>query len=286
MDDKITKLIEIYKKMLDFVDADVKQAIHDHVKTQRGFKDTCFVIFAKSTKTYRAIQQLCNNGLGYGEDAIILTRSLLENLINLAYIANPQKEEEREHRAELFANWLLIDLKRKIDKSRHNDPLKLQLEAHFKRYQSIGADYDKMNELHKEECRKVKPNSDPSKNWSWSGLSLGGMAKDVDSSIPQTKLYTTYHNESYWLYSQIVHLHPGGCNSYMKSSPTGNGIVIHDELGPEWIKESLCSSFEYYSKIVELINNIFNLNLTKLYDIAKDYVAIVEELYSDSDKSA
>ena len=250
---KISGILEFHKKLLDFVDADVKQTIQNQVKTQLGsFKIICLVLFTKSTKTFRAIQHLCGKGIGYGEDAMILTRSLLENLINLAYIANPQQEEERERRAKLFANWLIIDLKRKIDGLPSNDPLKPQLEEHFKNWQSIGVDYGKINELHQDECQKLRATGkQPNKRY-WSCLSIKGRAEEV-GLLPA-------YNGIYWICSKIAHPDPGVTNFYVNEMPDRNSI-IYDTPNPTLIEETLAFSFDYYIRMVGLINNIFNLRL-------------------------
>jgi len=71
-------LLEINKKLLNFIDNEFKVKI---VYIESGLKYASSFLFAKSTKTFRALNILCQNG--YGEDAAILARSVLENVINL-----------------------------------------------------------------------------------------------------------------------------------------------------------------------------------------------------------
>lgn len=266
------KLLAIHKKLLDFVDTDLTHAMHGKIKTFPGLKDHALFIFAKSTKTYRAIEHLCNKGIGYGEDAIILSRSLLENLINLAYISNPHQEKEREHHAKLFVNWLIIDLKRKRDALPSNDPIRPQLEQYLKEYENIGVNYDEINKLHQEECNNHKTKDKQSDKRFWSGLSIKNMAEEIGLLDP-------YYNKVYWMYSKIAHPHPGGSSSYMKPNPDGNGIIIDDTPNPAWIEDALVSSLDCYIRLVGLINNIFDLKLdSKLKEIDTEAANLIKTL--------
>jgi len=239
-------LLALHKKLLDFVDTDITQAMDGKIELSPGFKDTCVYLFTKSTKTYRAIQHLCNNG--YGEDAIILSRSLLENLINFAYIANPQQEEERERRAKLFVGWIIIDFQRKLRDLKNTDAVRIQIEKNLKTYKP---DWD-VNKLHQEECNNHKTKGKETNNRSWSVLSIKNMATEIG-------LLELYYKE-YWLYSQIVHPHPGGSPSYMKYD-TNRDIVTNDMPSNAWIEKALLSSIDCYIMLVGLINNVFDLKL-------------------------
>lgn len=263
------KLLAIHKKLLDFVENDVKNTTHH---TAPGFRDTCYVLFAKSTKAFRAIQHLCNNGIGYGEDAIILTRSLLENLITLAYISNPQSTDERERRAKLFINWIIIDGNRLKDRLKDGDPVKAQLEQNLKIMDPNGEIYKKAKRLFQEQCCNICKSGRRQNKWSWSGLSIKDMAEEVGLLEP-------YYNKVYWLYSQIVHPHPGGSSSYMKPNPSGEGVIICDTPNSGWIEEALFSSFDCYRQILRVINNISNPSLNnRLAEIEKEYEDLVREL--------
>ena len=281
MANNIEPLITVHKKLLAFVDIEVISLMHGKIRTFPGLKNLALFFFAKSTKTYRAINQLCGNGIGYGEDATILARSLLENLINFSYIVNPKDKKEQEHRAELFANWLILDLKQRIDSKETAKSTKEQLVKYFNEYESLGIDYEKMRELHQDECAKINKCDGKKKTSSWSGRSLGSMAKEVEKSFPTTKLFSTYYNEAYRLHSKIAHPDPGGSNSYIEKREPEGGLVIYAIPNSHSIREALCSSFEYYSKLLLLISDVFDLNLTKINDIANEYLAAVKEAYND-----
>ena len=264
-----TKLLEIHKKLLDLVDNNITQSLHD-TKIESDFFIDIFFLLAKSTKTFRAIHLLCDKG--YGEDAIILTRSLLENLISFAYISQPQSDEEKEHRAKLFRGWLIIDFRRKIKKLKDADPLKPQLEQSLKEIDLNGNIYANVNKLHQEECQKLKESGKQLNKWSWSCLSLKDMANEIGLLDP-------YYNKVYSFYSQIAHPHPGGSIPYRKLSPNGKEVLIYDAPSSELVEEALVSSFDCYFKIVELTIRIFNLNPNKkMEEIGIECATLVKTL--------
>jgi len=261
------KLLAIHKKLLDFVDNNVNK-----FPDKPGLKNACcLLLFAKSTKTYRAIEHLCNKGIGYGEDAIILSRSLLENLINLAYIANPKQEEEQKHRAELFSNWLLIDWNRFQKGLKECTSTKTQLRQILQEIDPTTDNYKNAEKLINDEIQRLKNNNHQTTKRSWSGLGLKWMADEVG-------LLDFYYDVVYWHCSQIVHSHPGGIDSYIKRLPNGN-INICDMPSPNSIENALTVSLGCYFKVVTLINNVFSFKLDdKLKEIDTEAANIVKDL--------
>lgn len=88
------------------------------LKTQKGkFKDSfefvIYFLFIKSYSTFKAINLLC--GKGYGFDSAMLTRSLLENLVDMLYISKDQKE-----RSGKFLYWEAIEKKTWMDVIENN----------------------------------------------------------------------------------------------------------------------------------------------------------------------
>jgi hypothetical protein len=262
------KLLAIHKKLLDFVDSNFNKFPDD-----MGLKEAvCVLLFAKSTKTFRAIQHLCDPpDRGYGEDAIILVRSLLENLINLAYIVKPQQEKEREERAELFESWLIIDYNRFKKGLKECSSLKTQLRQILQKIDLNDVRYNKAKSLFDKECERLEKNNYKTNKWSWSGLSLKWMAEEVG-------LLDLYYNVVYWEYSQIVHPHPGCIDSYIKRLPDGN-LNICDTPGSGLVESALASSFDCYRQILRLINDIFSINLSdKLTEIENEWGNLITEL--------
>lgn len=87
----------------------------DRMRTKRAARNvgdmcraTLNYLLGKSRDTYQSIQILCKTG--FGRDALILTRSLLENLITVLYMFQDEKKTE-----ERIKEWIQFDLRdRKI----------------------------------------------------------------------------------------------------------------------------------------------------------------------------
>ncbi|MBI4834016.1 MAG: hypothetical protein HY811_04250 [Planctomycetes bacterium] len=269
--DKPERAIELFKlhqKIVSFVDNNIVK-----FPDNPGLKDACCILlFSKSTKTFRAIQCLCNPvDMGYGEDAIILVRSLLENLMSLAYIVKPQNEEEQNRRAELFKNWLILDLYNFKKELKECSSMKTRLNQEIEQIDPAGDRYCEADRLFNEEIKKLKQNGYKTNKYSWSGLSLKWMAEEVG-------LLELYYKIVYWHYSQLVHPHPGCIDSYITQLPDSN-INICDMPDSSWIEDALFSSFDCYRQIARLINDTFSFNLGgKLDEIENEFKSLVEKL--------
>ncbi len=82
-----------------------------------GFMAIVLGLFAKSVKTFRAIQLLCVHGLA--EDAQILLRTLSETLANIRYLARG----DRENRARQYADFTVIQDQKLINSTEQNPNL-------------------------------------------------------------------------------------------------------------------------------------------------------------------
>lgn len=257
---EVKQLLEIGKKLIDFVDNELKPKI---TKSDSSLNDISIFLFAKSTKTFRALFILCAER--YGEDAAILARSLLENLINLAYI----EKEESEHRAELFISHSVLDNKKKVD-SIKNDPAFKKLDIERKFDDRFGGSLETIRKMQKEECEKVKKiGKYRIKKYSWSCLSIKDMAIE-------TGLKSPYYDKVYWLISQFSHPHVGSSKGYLYKDKTG--FTINDLPSKIWVEESLVLGFDCYSKMVHLINKLFKLNLkSQIKLLEKEYLKIFKK---------
>jgi len=94
--DNIEKLIKAFQELIVFVNDSFSPALQKKNKT--SYLDVViYFLFTKNYKTFNALYLLCINS--YGQDALILSRSIFECFITLAYIS----KENSEKRAELFA---------------------------------------------------------------------------------------------------------------------------------------------------------------------------------------
>ena len=256
------ELLAISKELLGFADNELKPKI---TATEPGFKDVTLVFFAKSTKTFRAICELCSGG--FGEDAAILVRTLLENVIGLSYIA----KEESQHRAQLFACYSLIDRKRKADQIKNDPVLKGHLKDIDRKFNDkFGKDYDNAVKLCSDECKKIESlGRYQTKKYSWSCLSVRDMAAD-------TGLKELYFDKVYWMISQFAHPDASAFGNYVHGDK--NDLNFIDRPSMQWVKESLVSGFDCYSKMIRLVNQIFDVDLlARIDELEEKYVKVVGE---------
>jgi len=252
-------LLEINKKLLNFIDNEFKVKI---VYIESGLKYASSFLFAKSTKTFRALNILCQNG--YGEDAAILARSVLENVINLAYM----NEDDKQNRAELFIYHSFIDRKNKIKQIENNQYYPQNIEKKFTdKFEEV---YKKAVKLQDYECKKIKSERKYNiKKQSWSCLSLANMAEE-------TKLKELYYDQIYWLISNLSHPSDNASMNYIFENKNG-GILINDMPSDKWVEQSLILGFDCFYKMVQLVNDIFELNFdNKIRIMEKEYLKITK----------
>jgi hypothetical protein len=256
---KVQDFLNLNQRIIDFVDKNVKTKV---TKSQPGFKQIAIFLFAKSTKTARAIQLLCSKG--FGQDAAILTRSLLENLITLSYIG----KQDTDKRAKLFAGHFTVDYRKYLEK--HNELLSdkryLQIDSNVKkRHDEI---YDETIRLKKVECNRIKDTGCYGINQnSWSCLSLSGMAKETNLVV--------YYDRVYWLVSQFSHPHLASSAGYVVENGDGS-FIINDMPSEVFIQETLVIVMNVHLMIIKMFNDIFQLGLGQtIGSFFKDYTDLV-----------
>lgn len=259
-DIKKQQILTINKNLLDFVDGQFKLKI---TKREAGFIDVSVFLLAKSTKTFRALNILCDKG--FGQDAAILVRSILENLINLAYI----EKNESQHRAELFIYHSLLDNEKKLKKIKDDpDIVKICKDMEIFFYDKYNKNLlERISKIYKTECKKIEAIGKSQRKNSWSCLSIGDMAIEV-------KLEDLYYKKAYWLISQFAHSHVGASNSYFKEKLDGEILIVDNSSG-DWVEESLTLGFDCYLRFLYLINKIFKLEFeSKIKILEKEYLKI------------
>lgn len=257
--EKKRQLLEINKKLLDFADNEFKPEIKN---IEFGIKYVGSFLFAKSTKTFRALFILCDKG--YGEDAAILARSMLENVINFAYM----NKDDKQNRAELFIYHSFIDRKNKIKQTKNNQNYPQDIEEKF--VNKFGEVYEKAVKLQDKECKKIKEEGKYSiKKQSWSCLSLANMAEEI-------KLKELYYDQIYWLTSNLSHPSDTASAGYIYEGEEDN-VSVNDMPSVDWVEESLILGFDYFYKMIELVNEIFELDFDKkIKAIEEEYIEITK----------
>ena len=207
---------------------------------------TLHYLFAKSRDTYQSIQILCKTG--FGRDALILVRSLLENLITILYMfQNKEKTEER------ITEWIQCDLReRKI----LLDTIERQSSDFFKikrkwlrKKREIRKSYEQLPE-------KIK------KKQGWVNKGYEQLAREV--GLKEEYIY-------YRTLSSLAHSTSASAKGYMLIDK--NRVVIQAGPGRKSIPDALVFSHRYFLMILDQVNSVFDLD-------EKENIAEHKRLYS------
>lgn len=107
---------EVTKKWIDYgeeIITCVSKNIGDKIISPHEEEVIIDSLFRKGFKHYKAIVLLCTEG--YGQDALIITRVLLELFYNIKYTLAPTKKKEIRKRAEQFFISEIYDKKKTIE---------------------------------------------------------------------------------------------------------------------------------------------------------------------------
>lgn len=214
---------------------------HDLVATERRvsslWEDMVLGFLGKSTKTYASIQLLGSHG--FGEDAAVLLRSLMETVVTATFMA-----EQPEDRANLFADFDHMIRKRFLDEIEELavlpvgqlEEVKPEVTAAYERVE--GRYPDKLN---------------------WSGKSLRAMARDTGLAWHYTVVFR--------LSSDFVHASPSGIDHFLIDEPGDRRRVMMDP-GDEWIEQALIAGAELYARVLLLVNSAFELGQAERIETA------------------
>ncbi|MCK9439170.1 MAG: DUF5677 domain-containing protein [Patescibacteria group bacterium] len=238
-DNKIYETIEKLQNIFVIV-------VNKH-KEPKHKKDAFFLFaVAKSKKTLEAISLLCQKG--FGEDAVILSRSVLELYFSLKYILSVGDDSL----AERFFEYDWVVRKEMYDKNQLN----FNLNMDHKVIQEIIKQYNRVQR---------KYNFDPKKGWS--DISTYKMAEKFGLK----GVYNTWYKIS----CMLSHPNPRSTNEYFKE---GNKKELTLSISPSnnLVNESLLSSVFVCLEILKEFNHYFLKNLdnelNKIEDIIKSLV--------------
>jgi len=256
---KVEQILKLDKQLLDFVDDEIKLKIR---RLENVFQYSNLFLFTKSTKTFRAMLLLGENG--FGEDCAVLARSVLENLIALSYI----KKDNSKTRAKLFALFPLYNKKKKVENIDEKDLLE---EFRKKLDDKKTREYlDELIKLRKQEEHRIKNDTSYGfKKSSWAGISIKDMAIE-------TGFEDLYYEKIYWLICQFSHPDISSFKNYRTIN--NNGIKINDIASDSWVKSSLILGFDCYFRIVDITNDNFNLaKEDDMKTLMNEYLAIFSD---------
>jgi len=214
------------------------------------FQRLTFAFASKSAKSYRAVLRLVEQGLG--EPALIIIRTIFEDMVNLTYIST-----EPERLTGLFLDFHILEKKKYIDY-----------------WEEAGLGDEEVGELKEvwekqfqSEYERVLPNY-PKRTY-WSGKNLKEMAAAVDSELAKT--YSM-------LYPYISGFAHGGSplalESYISQTDTAAIRSLGTPSDAE-LSEALVAGFGLFMRCLRIFAGACRLDITALSDLGAQGGAIV-----------
>lgn len=201
-----------------------------------------FAFASKSAKSYRAVLRLVEQGLG--EPALILIRTIFEDLVNLSYIST-----DPGRLAPLFLDFHILEKKKYIDywaeAGLGDDEVGGLKEVWEKQFQS--------------EYERVLPNY-PKRTY-WSGKNVKEMAAAVDSELAKTYCM---------LYPYISGFAHGGSPLALASYISGTDTEAIRSLGlpsEAELSEALTAGFGLFVRCLRIFASACHLDASALADL-------------------
>lgn len=210
--------------------------------------------FGKGYKTYSAILLLCHNG--YGQDALVLARTLFELTINTLYIFS----DSTDCRVGRYFAYQSVLRKKAIEYYLRDEQLTQKLIARFKekaKGETIESVQQRANEVQKQ--YKYTNN-----RWSKYGLSV--MAKEVGLEHVYKTLYKVQND--------LVHSTVGGIDDYLLFENQELTVKIGSDY--KWIEQCLVTNLHMFSLLTGQFSLYFSLGKdAELQELSKELEKIL-----------
>lgn len=211
-------------------------------------KTLLYLQIVKIHTTFGATIELIKKG--YGIDAMILVRSMLNNLINCAWTM----EKKHKTRAKKFIKYNFVIRKKWLDIARKYPTQR----EHFKRVlgeeKEIISSYKKVEKLFKKDLNK------------WSGITILQMAKESEKEWDYDFVYA--------LASSLEHSDVQSLNQYVENIDEAQKLFkFRGGPSTRYINESGITAIKYMGSGLELFILAFKLKrryLKRLHKLAKD----------------
>jgi len=220
----------LFRSLSDVLDKRVQ-----NLRLNSDFQWVVNFLFCRSYRLHWTILILCQKG--FGQEASILLRSLMEHVVNIAWI----EKEKSDERAKLFLDYFHIARKTLYNKyEKHGIQLNLtdaQKEL-LESTEEIEKAYMEVKDNYSNECY-------------WVPLSIRKRALDVKEE------YTW--DFYYWYYSFITHPSSASKLEFVRQGEEGHHFVI----GPSdlMIRDVLHLSCKYLLLSFDMWNKVFELGL-------------------------
>jgi hypothetical protein len=238
------RLSERFKKEFEVsatVFRSISRAIDDNmnlIKPKTDFEWAITFLFYRAYKLYWTILILSQRG--FGPEAAILARSLMEHAVNMQWIA----KEDREKRARLFLEYFHVARKKLYDNyDKHGIFPNL-------------TDIEKQSMEDREEIEKryeeTKQNYLDKRHWA--PISIRARAQDVEAAYD----WDFY----YWSFSFLAHPNASSQFDFVIPGEPKNSFII----GPSYsnLQDVLVLSCKYLMKALMTWNQVFALGLENL----------------------
>lgn len=262
----IKKLIELNHELRVIIDEVEFPALSD----ENLLLKLCYLgNFGKASKTHQSIiflsQQL------YGEDALVLARSLFEVIVNLKYIT--QRTDKQEERLERYMMYDFVQRQHMYETLRLSSKKleKIAIERELE-HQPYDISPKQITEKFEKFIKKyIDKKGNPPNTSTWSGLSIKKMAYSVG-------LKGTY-DTAYELASKQVHSSSTAVNQFLTQDDQGK-IVINNGPSKNFVDTALIAGFEHFCYLMNILNKEFQLNLDpKLENQVKKFESLMKEWY-------
>jgi hypothetical protein len=204
-------------------------------------------LLAKAAKTHEAILLLATNG--YGEDAIILTRSLFNLAVVISWIFKGPSQ-----RLDAYAAYDVVSkakLGRKIVASQSTATIIPEV---YELYQNRRSEWEDGERDFKDQYYSKRPG--------WSGKSIEEMANEVGLGGTYATFYT--------LASDIEHSNPASISNYLHDQPDGSKYVSAMQ-SENWVVEALFESIFFAAVVAKPADIVLGLGiLTQLEAVEQD----------------
>lgn len=256
MDNEQTNIILNFNKQLhDLIEAKLQLDV-----TGTSDKDffTAFVL-GKAFKTYEAIGVLCKSG--YGEDAFMLARTLLEIMVTTSYVL----QDETDDRLMRYMNHDWVTRKEMYDYILTNPDL---LAGFHKEIENGRPNtVPEVEEEYKKVMAKYKYRN------GWSDKSIKQMSEDIN----RLDIYSTVYS----LQCTIGHTNARSMNEYINL--TEEGVILN--IGANWdlVQKTLVVAFDCFLHISKEANNRFGWKIeNQLEELAKKWGEEVGKIKHDT----
>ncbi len=253
MTERIKKLFALNEKLL--VLADSMTEGRQYTDTRKGHY--LAMAFGKGYKTYAAILLLCRHG--YGQDALVLARTLFELIVNTLYIFS----DSTDGRIDRYLDYQWIIRKKAISYYLQDEQKTKMLTDKFK---EKGKTEDTIERI-QQRAKEVQKQYGYKKN-TWAEFNLSVMSRDVSLEHIYKTLYKVQND--------LVHSTAGGIDDYLSFESEKNEVTVKIASDYKWVEQSLFANFHMFSLLTGQFSLYFSLGKeAELQELPKELEKII-----------